>query len=300
MSHTEERNKAISLIRKLSSQTIDRGCTEGQAEQAMKKIGALLQQFNLSMDEVSLAAEECKEIRVSIGSTKGNRVSKSTAVAVAKFCDCVVYISKDSPGYARNPDGSVKYGRASKYARLRPLKVRGDSKLVFFGLTSDVEMAAYLMETIMAASETSLKEFKKTPEYINFKGHRLAATKSFEHGFASRTSARLNTMKEELEDQLQRAREARVEMGEATTAEMAEEAAKKSGMFKGTDLVIMKQKKVEENFKSKFGWSIKYRQDGGRGPSDYTASSAGRNAANSVNLSRPVGGGGYSSQLRLG
>ena len=42
MNQSVERERAITKIRKLQSQTVDRGCTENQANMAMEKIADLL------------------------------------------------------------------------------------------------------------------------------------------------------------------------------------------------------------------------------------------------------------------
>jgi hypothetical protein len=295
MVQTAERNKAIEKIRKLRDRAAGGGSSETEVEFAMKTMGELMDTFNISMDEVSLAAEECKMI--TIGHTDGSVFRLGTvSVAVANFCDCVTYYTKGPKVQKRRADGSLVYDTKNGRAHYeKPLYNNH-----FYGIESDAETAAYLMEMIRKSAVSAVDEFKKTDAYLGYHGNKTVHTKSFVDGFASRMVRRLNTLKDERESELEAAREARAEMGESEANLDAERMAHLRRQGHSTDLVALKDQKVKDDFKAKYGWSVKYRSSRGSGYGSYGGRVAGGNAADKVNLSRPVGnGGGHSGQLKL-
>lgn len=296
MVQTTERNKAIEKVRKLRDRAAGAGSSESEVEFAMKAMGELMDTFNISMDEVSLAAEECKMIMVS--HSDGNVFRLGTvAVAVANFCDCVTYYTKGSKVQKRRADGSLVYDAQNG----RPHYEKPLYNNHFYGIESDAETAAYLMEMIRKSAVQAVSDFKKTDDYLGYHGNKTVHTKSFVDGFASRMVRRLNTLKDEREAELEAAREARAEMGESEANLDAERMAHLRRQGHSTDLVALKDQKVKDDFKAKYGWSVKYRNTRSGGYGSYGGRVAGGRAADKVNLSRPVGnGGGHSGQLALG
>jgi hypothetical protein len=295
MSQKDERQKAIEKARKLRDRAHGAGSSETEVEFAMKQFGELMDTFNLTMDEIHLAGQQCKMIEVT--HYEGSVFHLGTvAVAVANFCDCVTYRSEKRKVQKRRADGSLIYDKMTG----RPHYEKAGYTSHFYGLDQDVEMAAFLMEMIREAAVNATKEFKKSDAYKNYSGNKTPFTKAFVDGFASRMVRRLNAMKHEREDELEKARQAREEMGEGSLD--AERAAHERRKGNSTDLVALKDKKVKDDFKAQFGWTVKYRtsRSGGYG-SGYSGRQHGAAAAERVNLSRPVGnGGGYSGQRRLG
>jgi hypothetical protein len=303
MSQKDERQKAIEKVRKLRDRAGGMGSSESEVEKAMKSMGELMDTFDITMDEVSLAAEECKLVTISFEDGRTFTLG-SVAVAIARFCDCVTYYDKKSNGYKTNPDGTVKYGtrknRWGDTVRGHALKQKPTFNNHFYGIDSDAETAAYLMELVREAARTMLKDFQKSETYQTYKGSKLSLTKSFVDGFSRRIVSRLNTMKHEREQEIERAREAREEMGENAAHLDAERAAAERRAGRSTDLVALKDAKVKDDFKAKYGWTVKYRR-GNSGGSSWAGRSAGGSAADKVNLSRPIGNGGnYSGTLRIG
>lgn len=303
MSQKDERQKAILKARKLRDRAVGAGSTEGEVDFAMKQLGELMDTFNLTMDEISLAGETCKKVVIEY-SDGGTFKLGTVTVAVARFCDCVTYYQKRSNGYKRDAEGKIKRSapRRDYWGNEKPghlLKEKPTYENHFYGIDSDAETAAYLMELIREAARTSLKEFQKSETYKNYGGSRLQLTKSFIDGYASRMVSRLNEMKRHREEELEKAREAREEMGEGNLDH--ERAAHERRKGNSTSLILLKEKKVEDDFKAQFGWKVKYRSGGGGGSWNGTGRSAGSGAADKVNLSRPVGnGGGHSGQRLLG
>lgn len=299
MSQTTERNKAIEKVRKLRDRMNGAGSSEAEVEFAMTKMGELMDTFNITMDEVSLAGEECK--LVTIENKNGSVFNLGTvAVAVAEFCDCVTYYSQGPKVQKTRADGTLVYGRDSR-GRLRPHYEKRVRRNNFFGIEAEAETAAYLMEMIINSAVKAVKEFKKTPEYKSYVGNKTVHTKSFVDGFASRLCYRLREMKDQREEELEAARQARAEMGEDESVLDAERVAKMRRRGESTDLVALKEEKVKDDFKEQFGWTPTYRTSRAGSYGSYSGRNAGRGAADNVNLSRPVGsGGGHSGQKLLG
>lgn len=304
MSQKDERKAAIEKARKLRDRAACGGSSEAEIEVSMRKFGELMDTFNLTMDEISLAGEECKKVELSYDDGRTFRLG-TVAVAIANFCDCICYRTEKSAGYKLNADGSIKhsaggYDKHGRWQRSRPLKQKPIYTNHFYGLSSDAETAAFLMEMVRNCAIQMLKDFKKTETYKTYSGSRLSLTKSFVDGFASRIVMRLNMMKRDREQELEKAREARAEMGEHSSTLDAERAAHERRAGRSTDLVALKEAKVKDDFKRQFGWSVKYGRSRSGG-SSYTGRSAGAEAGEKVNLSRPIGnGGGHSGQLKLG
>ena len=147
-------------------------------------------------------------------------------------------------------------------------EARKKSNYGVFGLEADTEMFAYLYAVIDGAMKRELADFKKseryTAEHVDG-GWRRSMTNGFQKGMASEISSRLRDMK--------KAREAKVREMRTT----------------GTDLVVVKMERVNEEFKTS-GVRLRANQ-GRRSYGDGTSRAAGREAGGRVNLGKAVGGG---------
>lgn len=294
MSQKDERAKAIDKVRKLRDRMAGAGSSENEIETSMKVMGQLMDTFAITMDEVSLAAEECK--LVSVDHFEGNTFRLGTvSVAIANFCDCVTYYNAKGKVQKRDKAGERVFDKHNG----RPHYEKAGFTNNFFGIESDAETAVYLMEMVRASALKAVAEFKKTATYKECHGSKTMLTKSFVDGFAHRLIRRLDELKDEREAEVVRAREARAEMGEDQQVLDVEVVIHERRKGHSTDLVALKDKKVKDDFKAKFGWTVKYRSSRSGGGS-YSGRAAGASAADNVNLSRPIGnGGGYSGQRQL-
>lgn len=294
MSQKDERNKAIDKVRKLRDRMAGAGSSENEIETSMKVMGNLMDTFAITMDEVSLAAEECKLVK--LDHYEGNTFRLGTvSVAIANFCDCVTYYNAKPKTQKVDKAGKRVFDKQTG----RPHYEKAGFTNNFFGIESDAETAAYLMEMVRASALKAVAEFKKSATYKEAGGSKTTLTKSFVDGFAHRIVRRLDDLKDQREEEVIRAREARAEMGEDQTILNAEVAVHERRAGRSTDLVALKDKKVKDDFREKFGWSVKYRSSRSSGGS-WSGRSAGASAADNVNLSRPIGnGGGYSGQRQL-
>lgn len=266
MSQHEERAKAILRIRKLMDQTTDRGRTEGEMNQAMEQMGKLLTTFNLSMNEVAIRGQEFTTIIVDTGSVKSNAMV-NCVMGLARFCDVKVWFTgARKSGY--------KFDSAGRY---RASKAVTNKMYNFFGAKQDVEMAEFLYKMIDNSLKSETAQFMKSGAYQSLKGIRgqkKSALHSFGLGFASRVYWRLTEMKREMEKEIH---------------------AAESGP---TDLILIKSKVVEEEFKN-LGLGLRKSTYQRSGANNSTGFAAGSSAGNKINLSRPVNTGNTSRTLAL-
>jgi len=118
----------------------------------------------LSMEEIDVREEVCVQVEVPIGG-KRRRPIDGCVTAIARFCDCKVWVSRDAvlPSY------------------------------VFFGFDADTALAGYLFNVIDRAMATALMAFRGMHPRLSGLGLRRAS-KSFLQGMAARVADRLDEM----------------------------------------------------------------------------------------------------------
>lgn len=254
MSQNVELESVKRRIKALLNKTVENGCTEKEAMSAATKVAELLNVFNLTMNEVDLAAQEC--VTKSFKTKKTREGVFYSWTGIQALCGLKVW---RSVGY--------------NYYDWR-----------FFGLEQDVDMAIYLCELIEASLATSLEEFRQSETWTGYTGHRKILTSSFKKGFGNRVNDRLFDMAHanemaEYEEHEKRMKEA------AYIEEMSGETISKSTALIST----AKSEKIEEEFK-KLGMKLRT-QSSYSNRSHTTARQAGNKAGSRVNLNRPIGGG---------
>ena len=155
-------------IQALRAKTIDNGCTEDEALSAAAKVAELLDRYDLSLSDIDIRAAPC-ERRV-YETWRKKRIPLDDCIgAVAHFCDCRVWREKNQAG---------------------------ESRYVFFGLRSDIEVAHYLTELIDTAVRSEAGRYKTTPDYRRFRhNQRHLANASFALGMVASIADKLTTMK---------------------------------------------------------------------------------------------------------
>ena len=126
-------------IQGLRAKTTDNGCTEAEALLAAVKVAELLDRYDLSLTDVEIRNAQCEQREYETPRKK--RIPLDDCIgAIANFCDCRVWREK-------NPAGESRY--------------------VFFGLRSDIEVALYLTELIDNAvrSELGMQNFGRLPPF---------------------------------------------------------------------------------------------------------------------------------------
>jgi hypothetical protein len=168
--------------------------------------------------------------------------------AIARFCDCKVWLAR-----AASPDPMQQKAAASASSNC----------YVFFGFETDTALATYLFAVIERAVKTETASFRQLNPRL--RGVRLRrASASFQHGLVARVSDRLDAM--------HRARDATVRAQRST----------------GTDLIVAKNRVVEEAFGEIDIRLVRMAATGRRMIT--TAFRAGWAAGDRINLNRPVTG----------
>jgi hypothetical protein len=170
LSQNGELLRVKARIKALTERTIERGCTEAEAMAAAEMVGRLLERYALTMDEVDVRQEPCVQVEMPIGG-KQRRPIDATVPAIARFCDCKVWLT-------RSNHGMISY--------------------IFFGFETDTALAAYLFTVIDRAIRTELGGFRKRSTSLTGIALRRSSA-SFQHGMAARVSERLEAMHAERE-----------------------------------------------------------------------------------------------------
>ena len=172
MSQNKELASIKNKIKALTNRVVGNGCTEAEALSAMQMVGKLLLKYNLDMSEIDLREEKCVKIEIKTDAARRRPVD-NTMVALANFCDCKVWFTKQY-----DPEiGSY----ATSYC--------------IFGFEADTQMANYLYHVIDTAMETAVNEYKGSDEYYFLSpGKKRSASHSFLLGMARRISTRLTNM----------------------------------------------------------------------------------------------------------
>ena len=167
MRQTTELSRAKARIKALAEKTVSNGCTEAEAMAAADMVGRLLERYALSMEEIDVREERCVRLEVPIGGQR-RRPIDGCVTAIARFCDCKVWIARDLvvPSY------------------------------VFFGFDADTTMAGYLFSVIDRAMATALVDFRVRHPELRGVDLRWSST-SFQQGMAARVAKRLDQMHRE-------------------------------------------------------------------------------------------------------
>ena len=153
---TTELIRVKARIKALAEKTVSNGCTEAEAMAAAEMVGRLLERYALSMEEIDVREQRCVQVEVPIGG-KRRRPIDGCVTAIARFCDCKVWVSRDTmvPSY------------------------------VFFGFDADTALASYLFNVIDRAMATALAAFRSDATSacaaLVFAVHREAFSKAWRH-----------------------------------------------------------------------------------------------------------------------
>ncbi len=90
---TSELAKVKAKIKALAAKTVDAGCSEHKAMHAAEMVGRLLDQYNLSMDEIDIREEVCVLGEVPVGSKRRMPID-AAVVPIARFCDVKTWQAK--------------------------------------------------------------------------------------------------------------------------------------------------------------------------------------------------------------
>jgi hypothetical protein len=202
MSQTTELSKVKARIKALTEKTVSNGCTEAEAMAAAEMVGRLLERYALTMEEVDVREAACVQLAIPIGGQR-RRPIDGCVTAIARFCDCKVWLAKNEEG----------------------------ANYVFFGFEPDTALAGYLFGLIDHAMRNELAAFRAKHPALRGVQLRTAST-SFQQGMTVRLAARL--------DEMHRARDASVAAQRATgTALMLVKQSVVEDAFRKTDVKLV-------------------------------------------------------------
>lgn len=164
MQQAEELAKVKARIKALTEKTVSNGCTEAEAMAAAEMVGRLLERYALSMEEIDIRRARCVQVEIPLRG-KQRRPIDGCVPAIARFCDCKVWLARDEAG----------------------------GRYIFFGFEEDTALAAYLFAVIERGMATELQRFRDQQPLLRATRLRLAST-SYQQGMASRIAERLETM----------------------------------------------------------------------------------------------------------
>lgn len=162
---TTNKDNVLARIRALAAKTTANGCTEAEAKAAAEMVDRLLEQYELTLDEVAVTAQASVEMIDIEG--YGRHMVKYAAMAIGKFCDAKVWLSNKK------------------------------ADLSYLGTEVDIEICQYL--TLMFARSLD----REASNYTMFNsGYAMAddqlqrqMLQSFQVGMADRLSERLGELK---------------------------------------------------------------------------------------------------------
>jgi Protein of unknown function (DUF2786) len=271
-----ELQKVKEKIWSLNAKTVANGCTEEEALSAMNMVGKLLEQYNLSIDEVSLKEDGCVCIAIDLGAKRSSPITH-VIVGIADLTGTTTWQGQ-LWGKCAELCGVKDWSRGKTFVPGRGFvtSLKNENRhLFFFGTPTDVEAARHLWNVIMAAEATEVAAYKRSDGYVNFyhtllpvRGNRRSLLSSFSHGMSDRLNDRLAIL----------AREGRKNVKEEEEARRQKEA-----IPTGTSLVVLKKQLVEQEWRKT---GIKLSTGSSSGASNGDAYHAGAAAAGRVNLGR--------------
>jgi hypothetical protein len=159
-------DKLRTRIQALLAKTIANGCTEPEALAAAAKVAELLDRHQLSLDQVELSRSTCR--RHDYRPPKKLKAAMEACIgAIAAYCDCKAWIEKGGDGQA---------------------------VAVFFGLETDLELAASVIAMVEAALRGGAEAYKRSRKVVSYRNDE---SRSFLMGMALGMADRLLAMKDE-------------------------------------------------------------------------------------------------------
>jgi hypothetical protein len=161
----KKRQSILDKIRALLAKTVENGATEAEAMSAAAKAASMMNDYDLSMDDVDVKESDVKREDFGLDIDMGTFVSM-VAMAVARLCGTRYWTDHG--------------GRAATMG-------------TYFGLAHDVEISLYLLEVCQSAMTRELAKYEPIIALAR-KTVRSARRRSFLNGMAQRLAERINEM----------------------------------------------------------------------------------------------------------
>ena len=161
----EARAKILTRLRLIMNKTVENGCTEAEAMMAAAKVSAIMAEHDIVSSELDFKDETYLADTFDLHRSRAHPIHYC-APSVARYTGTRSYFSKPK---------------------------HGGFKYVFFGMSTDVEIAKYSMQLIYNCMKAEAKEFKKDGAYL-FAKSKISARDSFLKGMALSISKRLDDL----------------------------------------------------------------------------------------------------------
>jgi hypothetical protein len=134
-----DRAKLFDKIRALLAKTTERGCTEAEALAALDKARAMMDAYEVTEADLQLTRDEAAVLHRTEAGNDPHHTKRGLYMAVARFCDCEGWLIK----VRRNID-----------------------QIVFCGMPSDVQFAAWLTDSLalFVQEELAISQGQSGPE----------------------------------------------------------------------------------------------------------------------------------------
>ena len=163
-----DREKIAKIIRALLDKTTENGATEAEAMSSATKARELMDRYNVDRGSVGMEEEGVYKAFSKRTNYKTLMLKDRMAAAIARFCDCKVWLNKGK-------DGGV---------------------ITFFGLKSDADFAVWLLDSLDGFIRAQALPWIATHKAVVYK-QRWEMEKAFVFGAADRISERLSQLTRE-------------------------------------------------------------------------------------------------------
>jgi len=188
-----ERDHIKQRVAKLLAMTVDRGATEYEAIMAAERAAELMAHYDIGASELSIRSARAIKQSAIVRQYGKMNVAAPAARHIAQLCDCMYWLCTEID--PRDADLPATWQRQIR-------------TVVFFGLPADAEIAAYLFELISSAIVAETDIYKASPSYqreVDAGVNGRVAITSFVDGMEKAICARLDTMRDEKYQTVQRA-----------------------------------------------------------------------------------------------
>ena len=131
-----DRNSIIQRIQQFQQMTVENGCSESEAETAVRKASDLLNQYNVLLSEIEVRNEEMVQHSYRVGTARVHPVQLVLA-AVGNLCNVKTWIVTNF-----NTEPWSKRRNLGPWSKPRKST---DKLFMVFGHKHDVEIALYLI-----------------------------------------------------------------------------------------------------------------------------------------------------------
>jgi len=168
-------DKILTQIDSMLNRTVENGCTESEALEAVKKVQYLMDKYDITLNQVSENRDDYTELII-----QTNKYTRSNVHFL------IVQIGKLTGTKAYYYNGLNKRHNLTN-------KIYG-KRYAFFGLKKDVKIAEYLYHLLEKSIEYEIRKFKYSIEYKNSRLNGKTKITSFKNGLILRLQERLNEL----------------------------------------------------------------------------------------------------------